>query len=50
LRLKCAEALLEIGFDGFGFGGWPLDKENHLLTEIVGYTREIIPWNFQCTR
>jgi queuine tRNA-ribosyltransferase len=46
LRLKCAEALLEIGFDGFGFGGWPLDKENHLLTEIVGYTREIIPVEF----
>lgn len=46
LRLKCAEALLEIGFDGYGFGGWPLDKENHLLTEIVGYTREIIPLEF----
>ena len=23
LRKQCAEALLEIGFDGFGFGGWP---------------------------
>jgi len=43
LRLQCAEALLEIGFDGFGYGGWPLDKDNHLLTEIIGYTREIIP-------
>lgn len=46
LRLKCAEALLEIGFDGYGFGGWPLDNENHLLSEIIGYTREIIPTEF----
>ena len=46
LRLKCADALLEIGFDGYGFGGWPLDKENHLLTDIVAYTREIIPTEF----
>ncbi len=43
LRLQCAEALLEIGFDGYGFGGWPLDKDNRLLTDIIGYTREIIP-------
>jgi queuine tRNA-ribosyltransferase len=46
LRLRCAEALLEIGFDGFGYGGWPLDKDNQLLTEIIGYTREVIPSEF----
>ena len=46
LRLRCAEALLAIGFDGYGFGGWPLDKENHLLSEIIAYTREIIPTEF----
>ena len=34
LRKECAEALLEIGFDGFGYGGWPLDKQNRLLAEI----------------
>jgi queuine tRNA-ribosyltransferase len=43
LRLRCAEALLEIGFDGYGFGGWPLDKDNNLLTDIISYTRQIIP-------
>ena len=43
LRLRCAEELLAIGFDGYGFGGWPLDKDNQLLTEIISYTREIIP-------
>lgn len=43
LRKQCAEALLEIGFDGFGFGGWPLDSKGNLLTEIIAYTRELVP-------
>ena len=43
LRRRCAEELLAIGFDGFGYGGWPLDGERRLLTEIIGYTRELIP-------
>ncbi len=46
LRQRCAEALLDIGFDGFGFGGWPLDKDNQLLTDIIGYSREVIPLEF----
>jgi queuine tRNA-ribosyltransferase len=43
LRRRCAEALLEIGFDGFGYGGWPLDNKGQLLTDIITYTRELIP-------
>ncbi len=43
LRKRCAEELLEIGFDGFGFGGWPLDSEGHLLTDIISYTRQLVP-------
>lgn len=43
LRKACAEALLEIGFDGFGYGGWPLDNEGALLRDIVAYTRELVP-------
>lgn len=43
LRLRCAEALLEVGFDGFGLGGWPLDAEGNLLLDIIAYTRELIP-------
>jgi queuine tRNA-ribosyltransferase len=43
LRKKCAEGLLEIGFDGFGYGGWPLDSKGNLLTEMVSLTRELIP-------
>jgi queuine tRNA-ribosyltransferase len=43
LRRRCAEELLEIGFDGFGLGGWPLDSEGNLLSEIISYVRELIP-------
>ncbi len=46
LRKTCADALLEIGFDGFGFGGWPLDGEGNLLEEVLAYTRELIPPQF----
>jgi queuine tRNA-ribosyltransferase len=28
LRKECAKRLLEIGFDGYGYGGWPMDKNN----------------------
>jgi queuine tRNA-ribosyltransferase len=43
LRKQCAEALLEIGFDGFGYGGWPLDNQGKLLTDIITYTRSLVP-------
>lgn len=46
LRKECAEALLEIGFDGFGFGGWPLDSKGALLTEMIAYTRQLVPAQF----
>ncbi len=46
LRKRCAEVLLEIGFDGFGYGGWPLDNQGNLLTDIITYTRELIPREF----
>lgn len=46
LRKRCASELLEIGFDGFGYGGWPLDNQGHLLTDIIAYTRELIPPEF----
>ena len=43
LRKECAEALLEIGFSGFGYGGWPLDGQNQLLVDILAYTRQLVP-------
>jgi queuine tRNA-ribosyltransferase len=46
LRRRCAGELLEIGFDGFGYGGWPLDNAGKLLTAIIAYTRELVPPEF----
>ena len=46
LRRRCATELLEIGFDGFGLGGWPLDKKGNLLEDIIGYNRQLIPAQF----
>jgi len=46
LRRQCADALLETGFDGFGFGGWPLDAEGNLLSDILVFTRQCVPPQF----
>jgi len=46
LRRECAEALLEIGFDGYGYGGWPLNAQGKLLHDMLGYTRSLIPREF----
>ncbi len=43
LRKKCADALKEMGFDGYGYGGWPLDREGRLTEEILRYTAELMP-------
>ena len=43
LRRECAEELLAIGFDGFGFGGWPLDASGNLLEDTLRLTRSFIP-------
>ncbi|MFH0766397.1 MAG: tRNA guanosine(34) transglycosylase Tgt [Calditrichota bacterium] len=42
LRRECAERLLEMGFDGYGFGGWPIDSDGGLI-EMVEYVSELIP-------
>lgn len=46
LRRDCAGRLLEIGFDGYGYGGWPLDAENNLLEEMLAVSRESIPADY----
>lgn len=43
LRRRCAEELLSIGFDGFGYGGWPLDEDGQLLSDMLALTRELVP-------
>jgi len=42
MRKKCAEQLKEIGFDGFGFGGWPL-KNGNLDREMLRYVADLMP-------
>jgi queuine tRNA-ribosyltransferase len=42
LRRRCAEGLLEIGFDGFGFGGWPIDDRGQLV-EMVAEVADLLP-------
>lgn len=43
LRTRCAQALLETGFDGYGYGGWPLDESGALVEDMLALTRELIP-------
>lgn len=43
LRADCAGELLELGFDGYGFGGWPLDTEGHFAEETLAYTARLMP-------
>ena len=43
LRRRCAEELLEIGFDGYGYGGWPLDSQGNLVEDMVFLMRDLIP-------
>jgi queuine tRNA-ribosyltransferase len=45
LRRKCAEELIEIGFDGFGFGGWPLDEKGNFLWDVLKLTADLMPDN-----
>lgn len=45
LRQRCVDALLEIGFDGFGFGGWPV-AETGKLVDMVGHVAELLPNEF----
>jgi len=43
LRERCARELVEIGFDGYGFGARPVDKDGKFLAEVLKATAEFIP-------
>lgn len=45
LREKCARQLIKIGFDGYGFGGWPMDKNGQFNFRILKLTANLIPIN-----
>ena len=42
LRAMCADKLIEIGFDGYGFGGWPM-KEGKLDVEMLKFVADLMP-------
>ena len=43
LRRQCAAELASIGFDGYGFGGWPLAADGSPLTEPMRWVAESLP-------
>lgn len=43
LRERCARELAKIGFDGYGFGARPVDKDGNFLEEVLEKTAAFIP-------
>lgn len=45
LRERCTRELVAIGFDGYGFGARPIDKDGKFLDEVLRRTAAFIPEN-----
>ncbi len=43
LRKKCADALIDIDFDGYSFGGRHIDHKGVFMEEIVAHTAACLP-------
>ena len=43
LREYCAQELIKIDFDGYGFGAMPVDKDGNFMDEILQRTAEFLP-------
>lgn len=43
LRRRCAAVLVDIGFDGYGFGGWPIAPDGSLLSEQLEMVSNLLP-------
>lgn len=46
LRRECAERLVEIGFDGLGYGGWPLLPSGEFDYESAKTIADLAPENY----
>lgn len=46
LRKECTERLVEIGFDGLGYGGWPMTDDNEFNFDIPRVIGENSPNNY----
>ncbi|MEA2056771.1 MAG: tRNA guanosine(34) transglycosylase Tgt [Patescibacteria group bacterium] len=42
-RKRCAEALLKIGFDGYGLGGWPFKDNGDFDYEMCSFNASLTP-------
>lgn len=42
-RESCYKKFSGLDFDGYGFGGWPLNPDKSLNTEILSFTASLIP-------
>jgi len=42
-RERCAKGLRQIGFDGYGFGGWIIDSQGKLDREISRFNAQLTP-------
>lgn len=45
LRQYCAQELIKIGFDGYGFGAMPLDEAGKFDLDLLAFTAQLIPEN-----
>lgn len=43
LRKECAKELVKIGFDGYCYGGFPVDKEGNFLSEVLEFVAKQLP-------
>jgi len=46
LRRECARRLTEIGFDGFGYGGWPLKETGEFNLDVAKCIAEEAPSDY----
>jgi len=46
LRRICAEKLIEIGFDGLGYGGWPISENGKFNYDVAKLIADIAPKNY----
>lgn len=46
LRKECTERLVEIGFDGLGYGGWPMTDDNQFNFDIPKVIQENCPKDY----
>lgn len=43
LRKICTEALVDIGFDGYGFGGWAINEKEYFPYDVMSYVADMLP-------